>query len=221
MPKLLEVIVTSEEEAAEAQAGGADRLELVHDLGSGGLTPGLQTVQAVLEEVHIPVRVMLRNTASMVITDEHELAAILAELPIDGLVLGSSINGEVDFRAIQRIITVAPQIRVTFHRAFEQVTHPLKAIEQLKRFRQIDRILTSGGDGLWTDRRARLLDLQNAADPEMTVLVAAGVCPDTLRGLRDEPALREIHVGRAAREPQTVSGRISKQRIAALKNALA
>ncbi len=41
---LLEVIVTSVDEACAAEQGGADRLELVSDLASEGLTPSLSLV---------------------------------------------------------------------------------------------------------------------------------------------------------------------------------
>ncbi|GAA3050195.1 hypothetical protein GCM10020000_33700 [Streptomyces olivoverticillatus] len=39
---------------------GADRLELVSDMGADGLTPALETFAAVRAAVGIPVRVMLR-----------------------------------------------------------------------------------------------------------------------------------------------------------------
>jgi len=65
MARFLEVIVTSIEDAVEAEAGGADRLELVRALEVGGLTPELDLIRTVLQTVKIPVRVMLRETPSM------------------------------------------------------------------------------------------------------------------------------------------------------------
>lgn len=58
---MLEVIVCSVADALAAEAGGADRLELVRDLEVGGLTPPLELIQDVLRAVRIPVRVMLRE----------------------------------------------------------------------------------------------------------------------------------------------------------------
>ena len=52
--KLLEVIVTSVDEARAAEEGGADRLELLRDLDVEGLTPVLALVEDVLASVTIP-----------------------------------------------------------------------------------------------------------------------------------------------------------------------
>ena len=59
---LLEVIVSSLEDALEAERGGtgAGRLEIVRNLELGGLTPSFETVQEICQRVAVPVRVMLR-----------------------------------------------------------------------------------------------------------------------------------------------------------------
>ena len=59
--KILEVIVSSLEDAKQAEAGGADRLEVVRDLEVGGLTPDFQLVEQIAGAVRIPIRVMLRE----------------------------------------------------------------------------------------------------------------------------------------------------------------
>src|SRR6188474_594629 len=66
----LEVIATSLEDAVEAEAGGADRIELVRDLAAGGMTPPLDLVDAVLSRVRIPVRVMVRHTVAHVVSHD-------------------------------------------------------------------------------------------------------------------------------------------------------
>jgi copper homeostasis protein CutC len=65
MAKTLEVIVTTVDEAIEAEAGGADRLELVRALDVGGLTPEISIARGVLAAVRIPVRVMVREEAHL------------------------------------------------------------------------------------------------------------------------------------------------------------
>ena len=57
---LLEVIALDVEDAVAAQAGGADRLELVTDMAADGLTPTVATVTGIRGAVDIPVRAMLR-----------------------------------------------------------------------------------------------------------------------------------------------------------------
>ncbi len=226
MAKLLEVIVTSLNEAIEAEFGGADRLELVRDLEAGGLTPDAELVKAVLAQVQIPVRVMLRESPSMSVKDSTEMRSLQAhaeafsKLPIDGLVTGFIKEGSLDIKAMMDVLNAAPECSVTFHRAFDEVSDPLAAIWQMQGFGQIDRILTIGGTGHWHERKSRLLKWQSAAEPSIRILVAAGLDRNTLEGLRDSPLLNEIHVGRAARVPQSQSGNVSRDAVRALKSAL-
>lgn len=226
MSKLLEVIVTSAAEAQEAEAGGADRLELVRALDQGGLTPATRIVAQVVTAVSIPVRVMLRENPSMSIRNEAELAHLracageLADFQIDGFVLGFSKRGLLDRDSIYAVLEKIPRHSVTFHRAFEHISDPLHAIAELKAMRQFDRILTNGGEGPWRERIRTLIEWQTAAAPEIQILAGAGLTSYAIEELRNAPQIAEVHVGRAARVPQAVDGLISRERIAELKSAL-
>lgn len=225
MAKLLEVIVTSQEEAREAEAGGADRLELVRCLSLGGLTPDFEVAASVLEAVSIPVRIMLRENASLTIADQAELGCLRTlarefnRLPIDGFVLGFVKQGTLDGDSMRDILENAER-PVTCHRAFEEVKDPLLSIEELKGMRRIDRILTSGGEGSWRERIQKLIRWQASAAPEIRILAGAGLCASAIEYLKGAQSISEIHVGRAARIPQTTSGVVSRERIRSLKSAL-
>ncbi|MBV9303082.1 MAG: hypothetical protein JOY62_08760 [Acidobacteriaceae bacterium] len=226
MRKLLEVIVTSRDEAVEAELGGADRLEVVDSLENGGLTPPLEVVQKIVDAVSVPVRVMVRANASMSIDGPAETKRLkdcvreLCRFPIDGLVLGFIKDSAVDLTATTAVLAEAPACRVTFHRAFDRLAHPLRAIKELKTLPQVDRILTTGGEGPWAERKNRLIDWQRAAAPQIGLIVAAGLCPSILADVSQHCPLGEIHIGRAARTPQTTSGRVSRTQIASLKSLL-
>jgi copper homeostasis protein len=204
--KLLEVIVTSVEEACEAEDGGADRLELVQDLHSEGLTPSLDLVENVLAAVSIPVRVMLRATPSFYagndgdVVNLQKIAHAFSQLPIGGLVLGFLKDRDVDLCAIQQVLGVTGITPITFHRAIEHVADPFHTIDELKGFPQIDRILLNGGAGTWGERRRYLEDLQEHAAPEITLIVGGGLNEEALEALAPSPLLREFHTGRAARD---------------------
>lgn len=218
--------MTSEDEALEAEVGGADRLELVSSFELGGLTPEISLVKRVLRRVHIPVRVMLRNDATLQAGTPAELkhltrqAAKFAVLPLDGLVLGFAGDGQLDLASTRTVLEGAVPLRATFHKAFEQAIDPLRAIEQLKELLQIDRVLTTGGSGTWAERRARLNRWQTAAGNRLKLLIGVGVCECILAGLREEDCLMEAHVGRAARKPNTVKGEVRREQVARLKSAL-
>lgn len=226
MNSLLEVIVTSVEEALEAQAGGADRLELLDAPEHAGLTPSLDVVANVLQAVSIPVRVMLRHKPSMSLESAAELkdlqekAVQFSRLGIDGIVTGFTRNGEIDGQALGEISAAIPATRITFHRAFDTLADHARALAVLKQFPQVDRLLTAAGTGEWRDRLALLSQLQSAARPQIRILFAASKDAGRIAELRSLPVFPEVHVGRAAREPQILSGRMSRSRIAALKHAL-
>lgn len=227
MTRTLEVIVTSAEEAFNAQEGGADRLELAHSLEDEGLTPTSQIVHEVTRAVSIPVRVILRNSPTMEAGSEDEIqrlvteAEAFADTNIDGFVLGFVQHGALDLDAMERILSAAPEVPVTFHRAFEHVRDPLETIRQLKQFPSVDRILTNGGEGSWEQRKLRLREWQEAAAPQIKIVVGGGLTSALLSEFAQETPFTEFHVGRAARTPSMPSGTVVRAQVASLKSALA
>ncbi len=75
----LEVIVQSVDDAVAAEQGGADRLELVRDLGRDGLTPDLALADAICARVRVPVRVMIREEEPFVASSPAVIERMLAE----------------------------------------------------------------------------------------------------------------------------------------------
>src|SRR3954453_7955984 len=100
---LLEVIVSSLDDARSAAAGGADRFELCSALALGGLTPSLGTLTAIKAETRVPAMFMLRpREGGMAYTDGETAvmerdAELAAEAGADGLVFGFlTPKGDVD-----------------------------------------------------------------------------------------------------------------------------
>jgi copper homeostasis protein len=223
---ILEVIACTVADAVEAERGGASRLEVISEFDSGGMTPPARLVREILSAVKIPVRVMLRESEGYAVTGSAEVVRLCAAardfagLPVDGLVLGFNRGGEVDVELTGRILSCAPNLGATFHHAFEECAVPARAIAALKGLRQIDRILTAGGRGDWSQKIARLADYEQAARPELTVLAGGGLNADVMRSIRGATPIREFHVGRAARLPQTTRGAVSAARVAELVRLL-
>jgi copper homeostasis protein len=221
--KVLEVIVTSAEEAREAESGGASRLELVSALEQEGLTPALETVREVLASVSIPVRVMVRDHPTFSIASEAEFQTLRARieefsrLPVNGLVLGFVKDGRIDAAGLSSLLDGIRVPPVTFHRAIEAVNDPISETQTLRSFPLVDRILTSGGEGSLADRQRYLEALQEAAGPGIRVMAGGGVTTDFLEVLSHSNSLSEFHVGRAARDE---AGRVRSTRISALRRIL-
>jgi copper homeostasis protein len=225
--KILEVIVTSLADAMEAQAGGADRLEVVRDLQHGGLTPDLALVREIAASVTIPIRIMVRENSSMQLASAAELhllcrqAAEFNSLSVDGIVAGFILNDEVDLDSLHTIAEAAPRMKITFHRAFDALSDPLLAIRTLKTVPQVDRILTTGERGgetdSWPERKLRLHDWQRRATPEITILAGAGTLETVINDLRRDLEITEMHIGRAARIPPETGGQVNRLQVARIK----
>ena len=167
MRPLLEVIVQTLADALEAARGGADRLEVVRALEDGGLTPPLALVQEIAAQVTLPLRVMVRENAGYTTGDGERpalrrAAAAFADARVDGIVIGFADAGELELDYVADVLTAAPEINVTFHRAFDQLRDPLAAIDAISRVPRVDRILTSGGAGPPSVRAERLRGYQDA-----------------------------------------------------------
>ncbi len=224
---LLEVIVTSAADAVEAEAGGADRLELVSELEHGGLTPSVKVTREVLKSVSLPVRVMVRESRHMAVETPAEVqrlkraATRLSELGIDGLVIGFTRDGRLDLETTGEILGGAQNVRATFHRASDFVPDGQQNIAALKRVAQIDRVLTNGGAGTWEERRARLESWREVCAPNVRIIFAAGNDIERVPGLIQDTQITEIHIGRAVRDPQTAAGRVVRDRVARLRKTFA
>lgn len=220
-PLALEVIATSLNDALAAEQGGAARIELVTSLERGGLTPSVALVEAVLSQVRIPVRVMVRDSEPHDVPDPRvrrrlvDQARAIGQRPVDGLVFGALVDRRVD-EALLDAVSGAAGRPITFHRAFEELSDPDAGLTTLVRHPAVDRVLCDGGAGEWPARAERLRAWSARAGAGLQLLPGGGVTEEALIALSRVPALREVHVGRLVREPATAAGVVSARRVADL-----
>ena len=223
---LLEVIVQSVADARAATDGGADRLEVVRAIDRGGLTPLRSIVRAIAAETTLPLRVMVRDN------DGYELApgelpalrrtaAAFVEAGVDGIVIGFATGGEIVLDDLLQVIDGLPPVRITFHRAFDSLRDPLATIPRLTTVKNIDRILTSGGNGTPSERCQRLASYRAIAGGRIEIIAGGGVDDAALSLFTREGCVREMHVGRAAREGNEADGPVSAARVRHLKALMA
>jgi copper homeostasis protein len=222
---LLEVIVQSLEDARAAAEGGADRLEIVRAIEQGGLTPSLDLVRAIADTVALPLRVMVRENDGYRIgageLDRLQSAARAFEaIGVDGIVIGFADPDRVRMDELNQVLSTAPRVRVTFHRAFDALKEPRVAIPVITRSPQIDRLLTSGGDGTAGERAERLQAYAKLAGSHLTIVAGGGV-DEAAAGLFARLAcVREVHVGRAARGDGRAASPVSAERVAEVRRTI-
>ncbi|MEV4949991.1 copper homeostasis protein CutC [Streptomyces sp. NPDC053755] len=202
---VLEVIALDEGDAVAAQAGGADRLELVTDMAADGLTPSLTGFRTIRAAVDIPLRVMLRLTDGFAAGDVDALVARASELReagADEFVLGFlTAHGDVDLVAVERLIAVLEGCRWTFHRAVDRAADRDALRKQLADLPGLDTYLTAGAaTGVDDGLPVLKAEAARAGEPgyEPRILVGGGLRLDHLPGLR-AAGLDAFHIGGAAR----------------------
>lgn len=206
---ILEVIALDAEDAVAAQAGGADRLELVTDMAADGLTPAPATFAAVRAAVDIPVRVMLRASDGFSAGGARALAELCADaraLRAEGaeeFVLGFlTDDGRADLAAVAALVdAIGPKARWTFHRAVDRAADRDAVRKQLADQPGLDTYLTAGSASGVDDGLATLVaEAARGNDPgyEPQIMAGGGL------KLKHVPVLRAagiaaFHIGSAAR----------------------
>jgi copper homeostasis protein len=199
MSILIEVCCGSVEDALEAQAGGADRVELNSSLFFGGLTPSIGTIIAARKNLHIPIMVMIRPrgggfcyTLRELEVMEHDVEQAVAH-GADGVVLGVlDERGRLDEGACRRLLGRTTGKPAVFHRAFDVMAEPDEDLERI-----IDlgfrRILTTGRRANVEDGVDALRRLIARARGRIEVL-PGGMVPRNASRLVKEIGCDQIHI---------------------------
>lgn len=197
---LIEACVDTVASARQAEAGGADRIELCDNLADGGTTPSHATIATALAAVAIPVFPIIRPRGGGFVYSEEELAITAADLlhardlGAPGAVIGAlTSTGEVDRPTIGALRDLAPDLQLTFHRAFDVCRDPHSALEALIAV-GIDRILTSGQRATAWEGRALLADLVRQAGERIVIMAGGDVDESNAVALVQATGVTELHV---------------------------
>ncbi|MEV5981987.1 copper homeostasis protein CutC [Streptomyces sp. NPDC052114] len=222
---VLEVIALDVEDAVAAQAGGADRLELVTDMAADGLTPSRETFAAIRAGVDISLRVMLRLADGFAAGDVDALVRRARELRSEGadeFVLGFlDEDGGPDLAAVETVVAALDGCRWTFHRAIDRAADRDALRKQLADLPGLDTYLTAGSaagvdDGLPT----LLAEAARRGEPGYApqLLIGGGLRLDHLPGLK-AAGVDAFHIGGAAR-PDGWSAPVSAAAVAQWRAAV-
>ena len=147
---ILEVCANSNESAINAENGGAHRIELCENLSVGGLTPNFELAKKVINELNIPVFILIRPRDGDFNYSNEEFEKIkkdiilFKDLGCKGIVSGILTKDKnIDIKKTKELIELSRPLEFTFHRAFDEVNNPKEALNQLVELKA-DRILTSG-----------------------------------------------------------------------------
>ncbi|HEX5970651.1 MAG TPA: copper homeostasis protein CutC [Gemmatimonadaceae bacterium] len=210
---LVEACVDSIDGAMQAEWGGADRIELSGELLQGGVTPSHGLIEAVWDQLSIPLFVLIRpRTGDFLYTaDELDVMErdirVMRSLHVDGIVAGAlTTDGDVDVGAMRCIIDAARPMEVTFHRAFDFVRDQDAALDALIEL-GVERVLTSGGAPSALQGAECLARLTLRAGSDLTVMAGGGITAANVAEVIRRSGVREVHLRAAERVPSAMKHR--------------
>ena len=200
---MLEVIALDAVDAERAEAGGADRLELVGTMDQDGLSPTPREVERIRGATSIQIRPMVRlrggfGTDAAEIAQMQGLIAAYRDAGADGVVLGFLTSaGDVDLDAVGQLVGDG-SLPWTFHRAIDHSGDRDAAWVTLHGLPGLTSVLTAGSPHGVAVGLANLT--ARAADPRAASLILAGggLRPEHVRPLR-QAGVRAFHLGSPAR----------------------
>ena len=186
-------------EGINAEALGANRIELCSNLAVGGLSPSFNEVKEALKFLNIPVFVMVRPREWNFIYTKKEKELMIQEIrnlkniKVEGIVIGSLNNkGEIDTEFMKEVVKIAKPMNITFHKAIDEVKDYNKAIEQLIEI-GIDRVLTSGKKDKEEDAIGFLKTINRLYGNDITFVAAGNITKDNLDSLNNKLDFKEYH----------------------------
>ncbi len=182
---LLEVVVLHPRDVAGAHDGGADRLFVVGDLESGGLSVEPAVVSAVCKETAVPVRAMLRLNDSYTTTGGElgrlvGLAESYLAVGAEGVVFGF-LNGDltVDVEVCTHLAEALHGVPWTFHRAIDASLETDLAWRRVSSLPGLDAVVSAGSSRGMEAGHEELTDRAERDSDVARLLMAGG-------GLRGE-----------------------------------
>ncbi|MCC8378749.1 MULTISPECIES: copper homeostasis protein CutC [unclassified Xenorhabdus] len=146
----LEICCYSVNCALIAQEAGADRIELCAGPLEGGLTPSMGILKQALQCLFIPVHPIVRPRGGDFCYSKFDFEAMkndvscIRDMGFPGVSFGIlNEEGKVDMLRMRQLMSLAGDMAVTFHRAFDMCCDPLYTLDQLTEL-GVKRILTSG-----------------------------------------------------------------------------
>jgi len=207
---LLEICANSYQSAKNAQDAGAHRIELCQELSVGGITPSYGLLKQVIEELQIPIFVLIRpRGGNFVYTDDEfkvmkQNIQLCKDMGCQGIVSGILKEDKaIDVKRTKELVELSYPLEFTFHRAFDEVENPKGTLEQLVDL-GIERVLTSGQQSA-AEKGVELLKMLNQiANGRITILAGGGINATNLNKF-SEVGLKEVHTSASKKIEQDKS----------------
>jgi copper homeostasis protein len=197
--KLLEIACDSVTSGINAEAGGADRIELCDNLAQGGTTPSAAKIKLAKKHLSIPVFVLVRPRSGDFLYSSSEFQTMLEDVDLakqlnaDGIVSGVLCkDGSLDLKRTQQLVEVTAPLPFTFHRAFDMCSAPALALEELVNL-GVQRILTSGQNPTALEGQSNITKWVAQSNGRIAIVAGSGIRANNIAQLLHITGLNEFH----------------------------
>lgn len=226
---LIEVIGVSLDDVIQANAGGADRIELCQSIVEDGLTPSFGLIKSALDISKVPIHVMVRPHNKSFVYSEDDVTQMLEDIKMirqlgaQGIVLGPlTSERKIDEIVLEKLLEDAGDLDVTFHRAFDLVEDQQQALEVLLQYEKITTLLTSGGGRSalnYTDTLAKLIE--QTKNTRLTIMPAGALRVEDARVFQERVRAKALHYGTGVRIDCDYEEAISPSQIKRVREEIA
>lgn len=215
---ITEVVAENVNSALNAERAGADRIELCQGLSDGGLTPSPAFTKWCCDNLNLGVAVLIRpRSGDFLYTDAEfdiicEDVRFCREAGAEGVVVGFlKADGSVDTEKLRRVVEIAGDMEVVFHRAFDRCRDWEEALEDLVAC-GCCRVLTSGLHDTALEGKETLKKLIERAGDCITILVGSGVTSSNVEEIFAHTNFNEVHFSAKTTVPSLMTFRGSSIR---------
>lgn len=195
---IVEICANSFESARAAQVAGGHRIELCSELAVGGVTPSHGLMEKVVNELSIPVFVLVRPRSGDFCYSASEMDVMLKDIAfakaigVRGIVSGVlHPDHRIDMERTAQLVAASKGMSFTFHRAFDWTPDVAQSIEILIEL-GIERVLTSGQAASAEKGFEKLKEILALAGDQLGILPGGGIHPENV-GAFKTAGFREVH----------------------------
>jgi copper homeostasis protein len=197
---IIEICANTFQSAMEAQAGGADRVELCDNISEGGTTPSYGTIIETRKNLKIDLFVLIRPRGGDFLYTKPEFEIIKRDIEfcksakVNGIVTGIlSIDGSIDINRTKVLVELASPLPVTFHRAFDMTKDSFTALEDIIKT-GCKRVLTSGQEQRAAKGIAKITKIINQADDRIIIMPGSGINEKNILEIATMTGANEFHL---------------------------
>ena len=192
MKLIKESCVETYDEAINAENRGADRIELCSRLDLDGLTPSKELVKTLVNDLTIPIKVMVRPRSGDFCYNDEEIMQMhndildFKTLGVFGVVFGVLRHDKsVNINIVNDLVSTSNGMDVTFHKAIDEAVDLIYAYKNLISYTKISSVLTSGGAKSAVLGYKMLRKMLNIKSDRVKIIIAGSITYENLPEVHD------------------------------------